>query len=112
MAGVVVVINRDQMGAGDVDLGQRILQAFFAKAVTGLPGLNAMLFYNAGVKLLVEGSPCLQALAALESGGIDLIACGTCIDHYRLVDQLRVGEVGSMDGILQAMAHADKVITL
>jgi intracellular sulfur oxidation DsrE/DsrF family protein len=53
----------------------------------------------------------LQALAALEQRGIDVIACGTCVDHFDLRGQLRVGEIGSMDLIIAALAAADKVIS-
>ena len=46
-------------------------------------------FYTEGVKLLVSGSPVLEQLKALEEKGVRLIACGTCLNHYGLADDLR-----------------------
>jgi hypothetical protein len=64
------------------------------------------------VKLLAEGSPALPSLAGLEEGGVDLVACGTCVDHFQLRDRIKVGRVGGMDEILRILAEAAKVITL
>ena len=67
---------------------------------------------NSAVQLLVRGSACLPALAALDQNGVDLIACGTCVDFFQLRAQIEVGEVGSMDDILAATDRATKVVTL
>jgi selenium metabolism protein YedF len=107
----VLVLNSDQMGHGDEQLGGRILQTMLNKA-SALRDLDAILFYNGGAKLAAEGSACLQALAALEQNGVDLIVCGTCVDHYGLRETIKVGHIGSMDDILAAMNAAGKVITL
>ncbi len=107
----VVCINSDGMGRGNPELGAQILQTFFNKA-TALRGLDAVVFYNGGVKLLAEGSAVLPVLSVLEDNGVDLIACGTCVDSFELRDRIRVGEIGSMDKILNELDLADKVITL
>ena len=104
-------INGSGMGRGDPDLGARILQTFLNKA-NNLKGLEALVFYNAGVKLLATGSTALPALSVIEENGVDIIACGTCVDHFELRDEFRVGKVGSMVDILDELSRADKVITL
>ncbi|MCB9851137.1 MAG: DsrE family protein [Phycisphaerales bacterium] len=108
----LLVINRDTMGSGDDTLGARILQTLFGKVHSGVRGIEAIVFYNGGVKVLAEGSPHLPALAAIEQQGVDLIACGTCVDHFDLRERIRIGDIGSMDAILKEMDHADKVITI
>ncbi len=107
----VVVVNSEGMGHGDAALGARILQTLLNKA-SALRGLEALLFYNAGVKLLAEGSSVLPVLSVLEENGVELIACGTCVDHFELREKIRVGRVGSMDDVLAEMDGAEKVITL
>lgn len=107
----VVIVNSDAMGHGDAALGQTILGSFLGKA-RRLHDLEALCFYNAGVKLLCAGSPVLQHLVALSDAGVDLVACGTCVDHFGLGDRLRVGTITGMDDILARMARATKVITL
>jgi hypothetical protein len=105
----VLVLDSDQMGSGDPDLGARILKTFLQKAVA-LQDLEAVLLFNAGVKLTAADSSVLQELAMLEERGVELVPCGTCLQHYG-VDPA-AGRVGSMDDIVAAMGKAAKVITL
>ena len=106
-----IVVNGDGMGRGDEALGRKILGTFLAKS-PAIEGLDSILFYNAGVKLLADGSPVLQPLAALVDRGVDLIACATCVDHFELRERIRVGTIGSMDDIVRRMNASAKVITL
>ncbi len=97
------------MGHGDADLGVRILRTFLQK-VRALGGLEAILLYNDGVKLVGPESPVLAELTLLEELGVDLVPCGTCLQHYGLTPA--VGQIGSMDEILSEIDKADKVVTL
>lgn len=105
----ILVLNNDQMGQGDRELGQRVLTTFLQKAIA-LAGLDAVLFYNAGVKLVAADSPVLAELRELERRGIDLIPCGTCVQAYGI--EVQAGTISDMDTILQEMNTAQKVITL
>lgn len=107
----VVVINNDQMGVGDVALGQKILGAFLRKATT-LEGLQAIIFYNNGVRLVCDSSPFLPELTQLHEHGVELLPCGTCIDFYGLADRVTVSRPSNMDEIVKEMSRATKVITL
>ena len=75
-----------------------------------MPG--AICFYTSGVKMVVEGSPVLDALQLLEARGVRLIICKTCLDHYGLTERVRVGIFGGMGDIIAAQWLAGKVITL
>ena len=57
----VILLNQDQMGHGDTALGQKILGTFLKKSIA-LPDFGAIVFFNAGVKLVAEGSPVLAEL--------------------------------------------------
>lgn len=107
----VVIVNHDGMGHGDPELGARILRTFFTKA-SALTGLEAIIFYNSGVLCLTGDDDMLQPLSVLSEDGVDLIACGTCVEALEVSDKIRIGEVGSMDQILTELAAAEKVITL
>ena len=105
----VVVLSRDQMGDGDRELGRRILVTFLRKA-PALRGLDAIVLYNSGVKLLAGDSPVLAELTLLAERGVDLIPCGTCVQHFGL--ELAAGRTSDMDAILRELSAAEKVITL
>ena len=69
-----------------------------------------MIFYNAGVKLCCEGSLLLDDIRALEALGIEIIACGTCLNYFELGDQLAVGRVTDMLEIAGRLAAAGRVV--
>jgi hypothetical protein len=105
----IVVMNQDQMGHGDRQLGQKILGTFLKKSI-GLPGFTAIVFFNAGVRLVAADSPVLAELKLLEERGVDLVPCGTCLQHYGVTPA--VGKVSDMDTIVREIGRAAKVVTL
>jgi sulfur relay (sulfurtransferase) complex TusBCD TusD component (DsrE family) len=64
------------------------------------------------VKLACAGSPVIEQLRALQTRGVELILCSTCLDYYGLTDRVAVGIVGGMPDIIEAMQLANKVISL
>ena len=73
---------------------------------------GAICFYSEGVKMVVEGSPVLDLLRALETKGVRLIICITCLQYYGLSDKVAVGIVGGMNDIVLAQWMAGKVVAL
>ena len=106
----VAVFSSDKMGEGDEKLG-RILMKGFIYALTEQERLpQTILFYNNGVKLAVEGSDSLADLKLLEAQGVEILACGTCLNHYQLAEKLGVGNVTNMYVIVQKLTQAARVI--
>jgi hypothetical protein len=105
----IVVCNKDQLGHGDRELGQKVLATFLKKSIA-LPNLTAIALMNSGVKLAAADSPVLAELRNLEARGVDILPCGTCLSHYGI--EPAVGAVSDMDTILQELGRAAKVITL
>ncbi|MHB1120700.1 MAG: DsrE family protein [Bellilinea sp.] len=70
------------------------------------------MFYTDGVKLVCQGSPVLTLLEELEAKGVELILCKTCLDYFNLTQKVKVGIVGGMPDIIEAMTKAVKVISL
>ena len=106
-----VIINNDQMGAGDRALGQKILGTFLRKALA-IEGLHVIVLYNAGVRLAVAGSPFLAELSQLHERGVEILPCGTCLDTFGLKDQVAISKASNMDEIVAELSKAEKVITL
>ncbi|HUJ28860.1 MAG TPA: sulfurtransferase-like selenium metabolism protein YedF [Myxococcales bacterium] len=108
---MVIILNAETLGRGDDVLGAKIMGSYLRTLGTIDPKPEAMVFYNAAVKLLSPQSPHLEALRALEHAGVDLLACVTCLEHFQLVGNLAVGHVSNMREIVQRTAQAAKVIT-
>ncbi len=100
----------DQMGTGPADLGQILIQGCIntIKEVEPLP--TALLFYNSGVKLTVDGSPVLQTLQDLEKSGVKILVCGTCANYFQIKDQVGAGIISNMYAILETLSQAVHVI--
>lgn len=106
----VVLLSSQFMGEGDPVLG-RILMKGFIYALTELEELPArIVLYNSGVKLAITGSESLGDLQKLAERGVEIFCCGTCLDFYRLADELGVGSVSNMYEIAEILIAADRII--
>ena len=109
---LVYSIVGETMGRGDDELGQILIRGFFHALGQTNPPPDILIFYNSGVRLLVDDSPVLEDLCDLSERGVEILACGTCLGHFGLRDRLAVGEVSNMYSIVETLAGAGKVITI
>jgi selenium metabolism protein YedF len=107
----VVVFRSDTMGSGPAELGQILMKAFVntIKEIKPLPG--HLVFYNTGINLVVDGSALLGPLSGLETMGVKILVCGTCLDYFNLKSKLKVGEISNMFTILETVTNAGLVVT-
>ena len=106
----VVAVDTDVMGRGSEELGRTLMKGFLF-ALTQLPQLpDTVVFYNGGARLSVEGSDSLEDLKKLESSGVRILTCGTCLNYYGLTEKLAVGSVTNMYEIVETLAGAGRVI--
>lgn len=107
---LVVAVDAAVMGRGSDELGKALMKGFLF-AVSQLPQLpETMLFYNGGAHLTCRGSDSLEDLKSLEAQGVEILTCGTCLNHYGLTEALAVGGVTNMYTIVEKLAGAGKVV--
>ncbi|MDA3845780.1 MAG: DsrE family protein [Vallitaleaceae bacterium] len=82
---MIVILNNEFFGQGDEVLGK---------------------------KLMARESHVLDALTGLYEKGVEIIGCGTCIDHFNLEDEIMVGRTTDMVEIVDMITKADKVVTV
>ncbi len=107
-----MAIASDTMGRGDDELGRQLMSKFILQLSQQTPRPHVMVFFNAGVKLLTGGSPCVEGLRTLEHDGVDLLACGTCIDFFKLRPDIAIGRITDMREIVATLNAAAKVVTI
>lgn len=107
---MVVVVSADTMGIGDDVLGRQLLKAFLYALSQQDTLPKTILFYNGGAKMTVEGSPALEDLKAMEAQGVEILTCGTCLNHYGLSEKLAVGGVTNMYVIVEKMTGASRIV--
>lgn len=108
----VICIHSEFMGKGDDILGSKLIGAFLKKVWAREDKAQTIIFYNSAVKLLCKGSDYLDVLDGLQCCGVELLACGTCLNSYKIMDDLIVGHVSNMEEITATLFDADKVITI
>ena len=108
--GMLVVLSGNVMGTGDAKLGTSLMKAFVF-ALTKQDQLpDSILCYNTGAYLTCEGADTLEDLKLLESEGVTVLTCGTCLDFYGLKEKLAVGGVTNMYDIVERMENAAQII--
>jgi selenium metabolism protein YedF len=108
---MVYVISSDSMGRGSDELGWALLQTYIQTIEQVDPLPTKIIFYNAGVKLVTRQSGALDALLSLRKRGVEILACGTCLDFFQLKSEIQVGHISNMYDIMAAMSEADKVVS-
>lgn len=108
--GMLVVLSGCTMGSGDEKLGKTLMKAFVF-ALTKQDVLpETILCYNTGAYLTTEGADTLEDLKLLESEGVTILTCGTCLDFYGLKEKLVVGGVTNMYDIVERMESAQTIV--
>lgn len=107
---IVVVIDSDEMGKGDRELGEVLIKGF-VYSLTEMETLpKTIILYNKGVFLATKNENTIEDLKKLEAMGVEVISCGTCVNYYGLQDSLKVGTLTNMYTILDRQMKAKKVV--
>ena len=109
---IMVMCATDRLGFGDDALGLKLMVNFLRTLKEMGDELWRLVFVNNGVKLTIDGSDVLEDLKDYEKNGLKILVCGTCLDHFNLLDRKQVGETTNMLDIVTAMQLADKVINI
>jgi selenium metabolism protein YedF len=109
---LLFLVASESLGRGSEDLGKLLMKNLFY-TMTEQGGLGkVIIFINSGVKLACTGSPALGFLFELQQDGAEIFACGTCLDYFKLKDQLSVGQVTNLYTILDYLQKVPRVIYL
>jgi selenium metabolism protein YedF len=106
---LMLIIGTDSLGK-DEDLGKKLIKGFFdtMKVYKQLP--HTIFFLNAGVKLATVNEETVAMLKGLAGLGVEIYSCGTCLKHYNLESELKVGNRGTTNQIVEGIQDFDKVV--
>lgn len=108
--GLLVVLSANTMGNGDPKLGASLMKAFVFALTKQVRLPDTILCYNTGAYLTCEGADTVEDLKLLESEGVTVLTCGTCLDFYGLKEKLAVGGVTNMYDIVERMENAAQIV--
>jgi len=106
----VIAVTEDKMGRGSDELGAVLIKAFIHTVAGQAKKPDVMILYNTGVKLTVQGSDVLEDLKQMESEGVQILVCGTCLNYFEIKDKLAVGIVSNMYDIVETMSSAGRLL--
>ena len=107
---VVVAIASRYMGVGDEVLGGNLMKGFIFSLTQADILPKTILFYNSGAFITTEGSASIEDLKTLQAAGVEIMTCGTCLNHYNIADKLEVGSVTNMYEIVEKQLKATNVV--
>ncbi len=108
---MIIVISKDKLGMGDDYLGGQLMLNFLKTLKEMGDELWRLVFLNSGVKLTIEGAESLPSIQELADEGVSVLVCGTCLNHFGLLERKKVGETTNMLDVVTSLQVADKVIS-
>ncbi len=106
---MLLIVGSDVMGKEE-ELGKILMKAFFEtiKVTKEIP--HTIFFLNAGVKLTTVDEEIVPILKELESMGVEIFSCGTCLKHYNLESALKIGYRGTTNHIVEGIKDFKKTV--
>lgn len=106
----LLLLTTEGIGRGDDELGAKLMDTFLGNISELGPSLWRIILLNGAVKLSAREGTALEHLKAIERSGVDILVCGTCLNHYGLLEKKMVGQTTNMMDVLSSLALAQKVI--
>jgi selenium metabolism protein YedF len=106
---ILVIIASDTLGKIE-ELGSILMKGYFEtmKVTKELP--STIIFLNAAVKLTTVHEEFIPLLKEIESMGVEMFTCGTCLKFFGLESQLKVGYRGTTNHIVEGIKDFKKTI--
>jgi selenium metabolism protein YedF len=106
---LLLVVGSNVMGKEEV-LGKVLMKAFFEtmKVYKQLP--HTLFFLNTGVNLTTVTPDIVGLLKDMETMGVEIYSCGTCLKQYNLESELKVGHRGTMNLVVEGMQDFEKIV--
>ncbi len=107
---IVLYVTSDAIGSGSDELGKILMDGFIdnIKEMDTMP--KTIIFVNAGVYLTTKNEKTINALKNMEN--VEILSCGTCLNHFGLEKDLKIGEITDAYKVMIRLFNADKVIRL
>lgn len=106
---LLVVIATDTMGK-DEKLGRILMKAFFeTMKVTGeLP--HTIFLMNTAVRFTTTDEEMMPLMKDFAEMGVEVFTCGTCLKHFDLEGNLRVGYRGTTNHFVEGLKDFGKTV--
>ncbi|QKF91500.1 sulfurtransferase-like selenium metabolism protein YedF [Campylobacter sp. CCUG 57310] len=106
--GKVVYINEEHAGSGAVGVG--LMSKFIGALLQLETKPYAVICVNNAVKMTTDrGHVSFAPLKELERAGVKILSCGSCLEAYKLVDKLSIGEMTNAYEVVSLLDKYDVI---
>ena len=107
----VILMTKDYLGEGSEELGRNLMKTFWVCMVEADVKPSKIYFINSSVKMVTNDSVHLENIKKLADAGVEIAACGICLDFYGVKEELGVGSITNMYAITDSIL-GDNIIKL
>ena len=99
----VILMTKDYLGEGSEELGRNLMKTFWVCMVEADVKPSKIYFINSSVKMVTNDSVHLENIKKLADAGVEIAACGICLDFYGVKEELGVGSITNMYAITDSI---------
>ena len=107
----VILMTKDYLGEGSEELGRNLMKTFWVCMLEADVKPSKIYFINSSVKMVINDSVHLENIKKLADLGVEIAACGICLDFYGVKEELGVGSITNMYAITDSIL-GDNIIKL
>ena len=107
----VILMTKDYLGEGSEELGRNLMKTFWVCMLEADVKPSKIYFINSSVKMVANDSIHLENIKKLADLGVEIAACGICLDFYGVKEELGVGSITNMYAITDSIL-GDNIIKL
>ena len=107
----VILMTKDYLGEGSEELGRNLMKTFWVCMVEADLKPSKIYFINSSVKMVTNDSVHLENIKKLAAAGVEIAACGICLDFYGVKENVGVGSITNMYAITDAIL-GDNIVKL
>ena len=104
----VIFLNEEQCGSGPI--GKSLLAKFLGAALNLDEKPVKVICVNNAVHITTNrGHECFEAIKKLNEAGVEILSCGSCLESYKLVDKLAIGEISNAYEIMDVLSKYEVI---
>lgn len=107
----VILMTKDYLGEGSEELGRNLMKTFWVCMVEADVKPSKIYFINSSVKMVTNDSVHLEHIKKLADAGVEIAACGICLDFYGVKENVGVGSITNMYAITDSIL-GDNIVKL
>jgi len=110
--GYVIYISSGAIGGGDHPHGRSLMHSFLYTLTEIAPQPKAIILVGSAVRLAQPGSAAMESLSLMQEQGVRILVAEKSLMEIEGEVNIAVGKPVTMHAILNALLHAEKVISL